>query len=134
MAKTRTRRGARRNLTRRGGGKGNRGMEVEGSKSKARSVRAKPYNYAKKPKTKIPLTKEKLIEFIEKKLEELEKTHPEPYVTEEELEEVEKAAAIRKEMEELFSGLSLGSKAKVNHKSELEHMNMKELVELFKKL
>ena len=132
MAKTRTRRGARRNLTRRGGGKGNRGMEVEGSK--ARSVKAKPYNYAKKLKTKRPLTKEELIEFIEKKLEELEKTHPEPYVTEKEVEEAEKAAAIRKEMEGLFSGLSLGSKAKGNHKSELEHMNMKELVELFKKL
>ena len=130
MAKTRTRRGARRNLTRRGGGKGSGGMEVEGSKP--RSVKAKPYN--KKPKTKRPLTKKELIEFIEKKLEELEKTHPEPYVTEKELEEVEKAAAIRKEMEGLFSGLSLGSKDKVNHKSELENMNMKELVELFKKL
>jgi len=89
MAKTRTRRGARRNLTRRGGGKGNRGMEVEGSKP--RSVKPKPYN--KKPKTKIPLTKKELIKFIEKKLEELEKTHPEPYVTEEELEKAEKAAA-----------------------------------------
>ena len=103
MAKTRSRRGARRNLTRRGGGKGNGGMEVEGSK--ARGVKAKPYNYSKKLKTKRPLTKEELIEFIEKKLEELEKTHPEPYVTEEEVKE-----------------------------AELEHMNMKELVELFKKL
>lgn len=131
MSKTRTRRGARRNLTRRGGGKGNGGMEVE--RPKVHRVKPKPYN-AKKLKTKIPLTKEELIEFIEKKLEELEKTHPEPYVTEEELEKAEKAAAIRKEMEELFSGLSLGSKAKVNHKSELEHIKMKELVELIKKL
>lgn len=73
MSKTRTRRGARRNLTRRGGGKGNGGMEVE--RPKVHRVKPKPYN-AKKLKTKIPLTKEELIEFIEKKLEELEKNTP----------------------------------------------------------
>lgn len=39
MAKTRSRRGARRNLTRRGGGKGNGGMAVE--KSKGHRVKAK---------------------------------------------------------------------------------------------
>jgi hypothetical protein len=107
-------------------------MEVEGSK--ARSVKAKPYNYGKKLQIKRPPTKKELILFIEKKLEELEKTHPEPYVTEEEDEEAEKAAAIREEMEGLFSGLSLGSKAKGNHKSELEHMEIEELEKLFKKL
>jgi hypothetical protein len=107
-------------------------MQVEGSK--ARSVKAKPYNYAKKPQIKRPLTKADLIEFIEKRLEELKKTHPEPYVTEEEVEEAEEAAARRKEMEGLFSGLSLGSNAKGHNKSGLERMNMKELVELFKKL
>ena len=132
MAKTRSRRGARRNLTRRGGGKGNGGMEVEGSK--ARIVKAKSIKHGAKPHTKRPLTKKELIFFIEKKLKELEETHPEPYVTEEEVEEAEKAAAIREEMEGLFSGLSLGSKSKGNHKSELDDMNIKELEELFKKL
>jgi len=87
-----------------------------------------------KPHTKRPPTKKELIFFIEKKLKELEETHPEPYVTEEEVKEAEKAAAIREEMEELFSGLSLGSKAKGNNKSELEDMNIKELEKLFKKL
>ena len=67
MAKTRTRRGARRNLTRRGGGKGT--MNVEKSKAQ-HSVKAKPYNYGKKPKIKRPLTKAELIRFIEKKLKE----------------------------------------------------------------
>jgi hypothetical protein len=107
-------------------------MEVEGSK--ARIVKAKSIKHGAKPQTKRPPTKKELIFFIEKKLEELEKTHPEPYVTEEEVEEAEKAAAIREEMEGLFSGLSLGSKAKGHNKSGLERMNMKELEELFKKL
>lgn len=108
-------------------------MKVE--KSKARhGVKGKSYNYGKKKPKRNPLTKAELIAIIEGKLEELEKTHPEPYVTEEEVEEAEKAAAIREEMEGLFSGLSLGSKAKGNHNSELEHMNIKELEELFKKL
>lgn len=48
MAKTRSRRGARKNITRRGGGKGNR-MQVE--KSKARSVKAKPMKHGSKRKT-----------------------------------------------------------------------------------
>jgi hypothetical protein len=123
MAKTRSRRGARRNLTRRGGGKGT--MHLEKSKAQ-HSVKAKSIKHGAKPHTKRPLTKRELISFIERRLEELEETHPEPYVTEEEVKEAEKAAAIREEMEGLFSGLSLGSKAKGNHKSELEHMEIEE--------
>ena len=46
MAKTRSRRGARRNLTRRGGGKESGGMDVEGSKS--RSVKAKSMKHGAK--------------------------------------------------------------------------------------
>ena len=49
MAKTRTRRGARKNLTRRGGGKESGGMDVEGSKS--RSVKAKSMKHGAKGKT-----------------------------------------------------------------------------------
>lgn len=109
-------------------------MEVEGSKARASIKKAKGINYGKKLKIKRSLTKAELIEFIEKRLEELARTHPEPYVTEEEVEKAEEAAAIRKEMEGLFSGLSLGSNAKGHNKSELERMNMKELVKLFKKL
>lgn len=51
MAKTRSRRGARRNLTRRGGGKGNRGMEVE--KPKLHSVKAKSMKHGAKIHTVI---------------------------------------------------------------------------------
>ena len=109
-------------------------MAVEGSKAPASIKKAKGINYGKKLKTKRPLTKAELIEFIEKRLEELARTHPEPYVTEEDVKEAEEAAAIREEMEGLFSGLSLGSKAKGHNKSELEGMNMEELVKLFKKL
>jgi NACalpha-BTF3-like transcription factor len=55
MAKTRTRRGARRNLTRRGGGKGNGGMAVEGSKP--RNVKAKSMKHGAKGKTHTIINK-----------------------------------------------------------------------------
>lgn len=44
MAKTRSRRGARRNLTRRGGGKGNRGMDVEPPKVRRVKVKSMKRN------------------------------------------------------------------------------------------
>ena len=57
MAKTRTRRGARRNLTRRGGGKGN--MDVE--RKIEPSVKVKPMKRGAKGKTKKKLRKKKLL-------------------------------------------------------------------------
>jgi NACalpha-BTF3-like transcription factor len=50
MAKTRTRRGARRNLTRRGGGKESGGMDVEGSKVRS-VVKPKSMKHGAKGKT-----------------------------------------------------------------------------------
>ena len=55
MAKTRTRRGARRNLTRRGGAKENPGMAVEGSKP--RNVKAKSMKHGAKGKPHIIIKK-----------------------------------------------------------------------------
>ena len=55
MAKTRSRRGARRNLTRRGGGKGNGGMDVE--PPKVRRVKAKPMKRGPNGKTHTVIKK-----------------------------------------------------------------------------
>ena len=55
MAKTRSRRGARRNLTRRGGGKGNGGMDVE--PPKVHRVKGKSMKHGAKGKTHTVIKK-----------------------------------------------------------------------------
>lgn len=55
MAKTRSRRGARRNLTRRGGGKGNGGMDVE--RPKVHRVKGKSMKHGAKGKTHTVIKK-----------------------------------------------------------------------------
>ena len=77
MAKTRSRRGARRNITRRGGGKGSRGMDVE--RSKVHRVKGKSMKHGAKGKPKKKLTKKEIIAFIEKRLAEIPNRN-EPYV------------------------------------------------------
>ena len=66
MAKTRSRRGSRRNLTRRGGGKGSGGMEVEGSKVQA-SVKGKSMKHGAKGKTHTVIRKTKANIALNKK-------------------------------------------------------------------
>lgn len=55
MSKTRSRRGARRNLTRRGGGKGNGGMDVE--RPKVHRVKGKSMKHGAKGKTHTVIKK-----------------------------------------------------------------------------
>ena len=61
----RTRRGARKNVTRRGGGKGTNKKMHKGAKTK---------------KTKQKLHQKKIVRYIEKRLKQLQKNHPDPYV------------------------------------------------------
>ena len=77
MAKTRSRRGARSNITRRGGGKGNRGMDIE--RSKVHRVKGKSMKHGAKGKPKKKLTKKEIIAFIEKRLAEIPNRNG-PYV------------------------------------------------------